>query len=52
MKIDAAIEDLLKKLANKSTMHSKHGCVAIHKGRIVSSAFNYWNQCAKRECPE
>lgn len=36
-------ENFLKKAANvakKSTMTQKHGCVIVHKNRIVSEAFN------------
>jgi deoxycytidylate deaminase len=28
--------------ARKGTMASRHACVAIHKGRIVARAFNYF----------
>jgi len=52
MKLSDLTHRILTNLANRSNMTSKHGCIAIYKGKIVSSSFNYSDQrvLQKRHC--
>jgi deoxycytidylate deaminase len=38
-------------VARKSTMTHRHGCVAVHKGQIIASAYNYVTSSCQSRIP-
>lgn len=31
--------------SKKSTMTSRHGCVAVYNGKVVAKGYNYYDEC-------